>query len=173
MDKKPKDSIESYNNDENLIAIDGNNKNLIKTKAQMEQNQQQSTDNSDNTNTDNLSDEELTQQKLSDYNKIASIINAASIEKDSLQNLAIDQLELVYYERKVRPLTEIINNLSIASFNIAAAANLYQGNAFQDKRDVKDALNLSIDIGCQLEIAVKLLDTRLQCFKNMMNGCEK
>ncbi|GKX66003.1 hypothetical protein [Inconstantimicrobium mannanitabidum] len=177
MDDESKNIDDENNIDES--SFERVNQNYIKAKAIIDQQQGEdnsgsssSSSNIDN-NTNATVNEDVNEQKLLAYGKIVDIINNTSNVKDSLQNLAVDEIELLYYERKVKPLVEMMNNLSIASFNMAATANLFQGNALQDKKDVKAALDLSVYIEEQLKFTARLLDGRLDCFKSRMNGCEK
>lgn len=178
MDDESKNIDGENNIDDNNIdetSFERVNQNFIKAKAIIDQQQGEdnSGSNSSASNIDNNTNATVNEQKLLAYGKIADIINSTSNVKDSLQNLAVDEIELLYYERKVKPLVEMMNNLSIASFNMAATANLFQGNALQDKKDVKAALDLSVYIEEQLKFTARLLDGRLDCFKSRMNGCEK
>ena len=100
---------------------------------------------------------------------IADLINKTASINNDIQSIPISQVELIYYERKVKPLLDIIFSLSYQIENLAAASSLYQANAYGKKHRVKKAVDLSNDMLDIMEDLLCLVEKRIEIFRKNIN----
>ncbi|WP_160671274.1 hypothetical protein [Clostridium sp. C8-1-8] len=92
--------------------------------------------------------------------------------KTATQSLQVNELERIYYDRKVKPIVDLVWELSTAAQNFAGMSNLYQANNYGQKRYVKKALDFSLDILDEAEELWDLAKTRVDFFKNNIDPYE-
>ncbi|QAA31889.1 hypothetical protein [Clostridium manihotivorum] len=92
--------------------------------------------------------------------------------KTATQSLQVNELERIYYDRKVKPIVDLVWELSTAAQNFAGMSNLYQANNYGQKRHVKKALDFSLDILDEAEELWDLAKTRVDFFKDNIDPYE-
>ena len=126
----------------------------------------------------NQTNMELTKEQLDEilkvihekkFSDIADLMNKTSSINTDVQSIPISQVEVIYYERKVKPLLDIIFSLSYQIENLAAASSFYQANAFGKKHRVKKAVNLSNDMLDIMEDILCLVEKRIEIFTKNIN----
>ncbi|GIM28622.1 hypothetical protein CPJCM30710_12880 [Clostridium polyendosporum] len=104
--------------------------------------------------------------------QISNAITKTALVKTSIESIQVDDIERIYFDRKVRPLLDTVQQLSTAVINFSTSANLYQANAFADKKEIKRALKIAYDVTDEFEDIWKILKIRLDRFKNNIDPCE-
>lgn len=166
-------------NDENNANIN-NNQNI---EQNVSGNSSQSSDTNDNLNSSatsfdntNESYEELKVKQQELLNKLKnvsdSIANVALI-RDNVNSIRVDTLTELYFTRQVRPLLDALNIISFASYNMSFTATTFQGNAFGDKKEIKNALKLSYKMNDEVEDIINALSRRLTIFLETINNMDK
>ncbi|AGX42147.1 hypothetical protein [Clostridium saccharobutylicum] len=193
VSKQKSDAVSFYeassDNGENETINLGNNENNanINNNKNIEQNVSQdsskSSDINDNSNASstsfdntNESYEELKVKQQELLNKLKnvsdSIANVALI-RDNVNSIRVDTLTELYFTRQVRPLLDALNIISFASYNMSFTATTFQGNAFGDKKEIKNALKLSYKMNDEVEDIINALSRRLTIFLETVNNMDK
>ncbi|OPX48378.1 hypothetical protein [Clostridium thermobutyricum] len=97
--------------------------------------------------------------KIAELNSIKENMNSFNISND----------ELVFFDRKVRPLVDIIYFLSLSSSSIANTAQLMQNNTYGRKREIRHALDLTYEMNKEIEELFKVLRKRSCIFREGIN----
>ena len=97
--------------------------------------------------------------KIAELNSIKEDMNSFNISND----------ELVFFDRKVRPLVDIIYFLSLSSSSIANTAQLMQNNTYGRKREIRHALDLTYEMNKEIEELFKVLRKRSCIFREGIN----
>jgi hypothetical protein len=92
--------------------------------------------------------------------------------KTATQSLQVNELEKIYFDRKVRPLVDIIYELSTVAQNFAGMSNLIQANNYGKKRDVKKALDLAVSVLDEADELWGLVRTRVRFFEKNIDPYE-
>lgn len=166
-------------NDENNANIN-NNQNI---EQNVSENSSQSSDTNDNSNASstsfdntNESYEELKVKQQELLNKLKnvsdSIANIALI-RDNVNSIRVDTLTELYFTRQVRPLLDALNIISFASYNMSYTATTFQGSAFGDKKEIRNALKLSYKMNNEVDDIIDILGRRLKIFLETVNNMDK
>lgn len=92
--------------------------------------------------------------------------------KTATQSLQVNELEKIYFDRKVRPLVDIIYELSTVAQNFAGMSNLIQANNYGKKRDVKKSLDLAVSVLDEADELWGLVRTRVRFFEKNIDPYE-
>lgn len=106
---------------------------------------------------------------LSEAEQLLAKLNADVLELDTikagLSSFNINQDEKFFYERKVKPLVDMIYFMAFASNSIATSADNMQKNTYGKKREIRHALELSHDMNNEIECLFKTLRKRAEIFR--------
>ena len=100
---------------------------------------------------------------------ITSKIAELNSIKENMNSFNISNEELVFFDRKVRPLVDIIYFLSLSSSSIANTAQLMQNNTYGRKREIRHALDLTYEMNKEIEELFKVLRKRSCIFREGIN----
>ncbi|GFP76869.1 hypothetical protein [Clostridium fungisolvens] len=92
--------------------------------------------------------------------------------KTATQSLQVNELEKIYFDRKVRPLVDTIYELSTVAQNFAGMSNLIQANNYGKKRDVKKSLDLAVSILDEADELWGLVRARVRFFEKNIDPYE-
>ncbi|GFZ30637.1 hypothetical protein CSC2_11630 [Clostridium zeae] len=108
----------------------------------------------------------------SNYLLAGDVIAKTDELKTATQSLQVNELEKIYFDRKLKPLVDLIWELSTTAQNFAGMSNLIQANNYGKKRDVKKALDLSVDILDEADELWGLVKTRVRFFAKNIDPYE-
>lgn len=117
-----------------------------------------------NANTDG---ETSTEQPLSDtvsnndIELLASKVASINILRFELDRLSLDFKARAYFENDIRPLTDTLTVLSLASYNFSTAANNMAGTNFGHSSKIKDALELVEELNEISEDVIEVLKCKV------------
>lgn len=113
------------------------------------------------------------QELLGRIKNLSDAIVGLTLIRDSVNSISVDTITELYFTRQVRPLLDALNIISFATSNMSNAAIDFQGNAFADKKEIKNALNLSYRMNDEVDDIITALDRRLKIFLNEINKMDK
>ena len=120
--------------------------------------------------TNSGSSSDITENEIEDaLLDITSKIAELNSIKEDLNSFNISNDELVFFDRKVRPLVDIIYFLSLSSSSIANTAQLMQNNTYGRKREIRHALDLTYEMNKEIEELFKVLRKRSCIFREGIN----
>ncbi|WP_195970610.1 hypothetical protein [Clostridium thermobutyricum] len=120
--------------------------------------------------TNSGSSSDITENEIEDaLLDITSKISELNSIKEDMNSFNISNDELVFFDRKVRPLVDIIYFLSLSSSSIANTAQLMQNNTYGRKREIRHALDLTYEMNKEIEELFKVLRKRSCIFREGIN----
>lgn len=102
----------------------------------------------------------------------SKLIEEAGLIKDSIQNLQVNEIEQIYFNRKINPVLNVITQLSTIAVNISTTAQVYQNNAYGERHELKKALDLSEKVLNEANDLWKLVKYRIDFFFSNINPYE-
>ncbi|WP_317310364.1 hypothetical protein [Clostridium thermobutyricum] len=120
--------------------------------------------------TNSGSSSDITENEIEDalLDITSKILELNSIKED-MNSFNISNDELVFFDRKLRPLVDIIYFLSLSSSSIANTAQLMQNNTYGRKREIRHALDLTYEMNKEIEELFKVLRKRSCIFREGIN----
>lgn len=85
----------------------------------------------------------------------------------NIASIKVYQEEVVYFNRKVKPLLDTVNSLSFALQNAAVATQVIQAIPFSHKCQIKETLELNQELVKETMCMVQVLKKRLSIFRSM------
>ncbi len=120
--------------------------------------------------TNSGSSSDITENEIEDaLLDITSKISELNSIKEDMNSFNISNDELVFFDRKLRPLVDIIYFLSLSSSSIANTAQLMQNNTYGRKREIRHALDLTYEMNKEIEELFKVLRKRSCIFREGIN----
>ena len=124
--------------------------------------------------TNSGSSSDITENEIEDaLLDITSKIAELNSIKEDMNSFNISNDELVFFDRKVRPLVDIIYFLSLSSSSIANTAQLMQNNAYKKKKEMKHALDLTYEMNLEIECLFGTMFRRTKIFRDGINQAIK
>ncbi|ENZ02157.1 hypothetical protein HMPREF1092_01392 [Clostridium thermobutyricum] len=120
--------------------------------------------------TNSGSSSDITENEIEDaLLDITSKISELNSIKEDMNSFNISNDELVFFDRKLRPLVDIIYFLSLSSSSIANTAQLMQNNTYGRKREIRHAIDLTYEMNKEIEELFKVLRKRSCIFREGIN----
>jgi hypothetical protein len=113
------------------------------------------------------------QELLGKIKNLSEAVVGLTLIRDSANSISVDTITELYFTRQVRPLLDALNIISFATSNMSNTATDFQTNAFADKKEIKNALNLSYKMNDEVDDIITALDRRLKIFLTEINKMDK